>query len=401
MPETTQAILLVLESIFPSPGGGGAESQVRTLGMEFLRRQQPLEVVVPMVASGPQLEHDTVDGIPVTRIPYPKVPWIGAGWMLMRLSLLLMMRRGRYDVIHVHIAGNMAATSSLVGRLLGKPVLVKLTGMTEMKGGILDATPRPVARLRKAAMHLASAYQATSQRIADLLHARGFPRDRILQVPNAVDVMRFASVPREPARRAAVVGDRRVVGIFVGRLEPEKGLELLIQGWATVFRGRDDAALMLVGDGSLADSLRRTAGELGIDSQVIFVGATAQVERYLALADFGVLTSNYEGLSNALLEYMAAGLPVIGSCVSGTEDWVIDDRTGWLFPPGDLAAFIGVLERVGRMDVHALYRHGGAARQLVTDRASIPAVVDALQATYRRLEAERAGLYAGTRSRRT
>jgi glycosyltransferase involved in cell wall biosynthesis len=398
--EASQAILLVLESIFPSPAGGGAESQVRTLGLEFLRRHQALEVVVPMVAGGPQRRFELVDGIPVTRIPYPKVPWIGAFLMLVRLSWLLLKRRSSYDVIHVHIAGNMAAISSLIGRLLGKPVVVKLTGMTEMKGGILDPMPRLGARLRKAVMHLASGYQATSQRIADLLAVRGFARERILQVPNAVDVQRFSSVPRDAARRRAVCGDRQLIGVYVGRLEPEKGLELLIQGWARVFRHRTDVALMLVGDGSLFDSLRNGARELDIDSQIIFVGSTEQVERYLALADFGVLTSLYEGLSNSLLEYMAAGLPVVGSRVSGTEDWVIDGRTGWLFPPGNLEAFATALARVGDPDTQTLRAHGATAQQLVIDKASIPAVVDVLQATYRRLDAERSGAHREASSRR-
>ena len=66
-----------------------------------------------------------------------------------------------------------------------------------------------------------------------------------------------------------------------------------------------------------------------------FVGPSSDVQRYLAMAHFGVLASLHEGLSNTLLEYMAAGLPVLGSRVSGTEDFVVAGHTGWLFPPGD------------------------------------------------------------------
>ena len=146
--------------------------------------------------------------------------------------------------------------------------------------------------------------------------------------------------------------------------------------------------------------MRNGARELDIDSQIIFVGSTEQVERYLALADFGVLTSLYEGLSNSLLEYMAAGLPVVGSRVSGTEDWVIDGRTGWLFPPGNLEAFTTALARVGDLDTQTLRAHGATAQQLVIDKASIPAVVDVLQATYRRLDAERSGAHREASSRR-
>lgn len=377
---------MVLESIFPSPGGGGAESQVRTLGLEFLRRGQPLEVVVPMVASGPQLDVDEVEGIPVTRIPYPKVPWLGAIWMLLSLAWLLFARRHHYRVIHAHIAGNMAAMASLMGWMLGKPVLVKLTGMTEMRGGILDPTPGLGARLRRLAMRTSSAYQATSQRIAGQLGARGFDKDKVLHLPNAVDTRRFHALQRDPVLRQQLCGSRTRVGIFVGRLEPEKGIELMVQGWANAFAGRPDTALLLVGGGSLMESIRATGQKLGIAEQLIFVGPTHQVERYLPLADFALLTSQFEGLSNSLLEYMAAGLPVVGSQVSGTEDWVIEGRSGWLFPAGDLQSYVNALSAAGNSTAEDLQQLGRQARRMVDEQASIPAVVDALQHTYVRLE---------------
>jgi L-malate glycosyltransferase len=386
MLETGSAILMVLESTFPSPGGGGAESQVRTLGLEFLRRGQPFEVVVPMVATGPQLDAEEVEGIPVTRIPYPKVPWFGAIWMLVSLAWLLFARRSHYRVIHAHIAGNMAAMASLMGWLLGKPVLVKLTGMTEMRGGILDPMPGLGGRLRKLAMRCSSAYQATSQRIAGELGDRGFDPDKVLHLPNAVDTRRFHGLQRDPLRRQQLCGSRTRVGIFVGRLEPEKGIELMVQGWARAFAGRADTALLLVGGGSLMESVRAMGQKLGIDDQLVFVGPTHQVEQYLPLADFGLLTSQFEGLSNSLLEYMAAGLPVVGSQVSGTEDWVIEGRSGWLFPAGDLQSYVKALTAAGSCTAEELQQLGRQARRMVEEQASIPAVVDALQSTYLRLE---------------
>ncbi|MBL8331302.1 MAG: glycosyltransferase [Rubrivivax sp.] len=392
MREQGYSVLMVLESTFPSPGGGGAESQVRTLGLEFLRRGQALEVIVPMVAGGPQQPREQIEGIPVTRIAYPKVPWLGAGWMLLSLAWLLFARRHAYAVIHAHIAGNMAAVCSLMGRWLDKPVLVKLTGMTEMRGGILDKEPRLGGRLRKSALLGSSAYQATSRRIGALLAERGFDARKVLHLPNAVDTRRFARVVRDQDLRRQLCGLRERVGIFVGRLEPEKGIELMVKGWAQAFAGRGDAALLLVGDGSLRTVLAEMGRELGIEQQIVFTGATNEVERYLALADFGLLTSQYEGLSNSLLEYMASGLPVVGSQVSGTEDWVIDGRTGWLFPAGDLAALERALCAVRETPMPRLRQLGQQARQLVEEQASIGAVVDTLQKTYRDLSPLEAGL---------
>jgi L-malate glycosyltransferase len=381
------AILMVLESVFPSPSGGGAESQVRTLAMELISRGQPVQVVTPMVEGGSQLANEEVDGIPVTRIAYPKIQWLGALVLLFKLAWLLVAKRGQYQVIHAHIAGNMAAVACIVGRLLDKPVLVKLTGMTEMRGGILDPDAPPVARLRRWAIQRASAYQATSSRIAALLGSNGFHSSKVLNLPNAVDTTRFR-VDRDAAqtRREALVGRRKLVGIFVGRLEAEKDIDLLIAAWAEAFKGRDDVALLLVGGGSLDEALRQQARQLAVQDSVIFVGPQARVEDFLCVADFGLLTSKYEGLSNSLLEYMAAGLPVVGSQVSGTEDWVMDGRTGWLFPAGDRAALVQMLRAVNEAGLAEVRRRGEQAHDWIERSASIAAVVHALQTTYLQLE---------------
>lgn len=382
MADTVLSVLMVMESVFPTSHGGGAESQVRTLGLEFMRRQVPVAVLVPMLRIGPQSAEDDVDGIPVRRITYPKLQVFGSVWMLFKLALQLVRERRRYDVIHAHIAGNMAAVCCVVGRLLRKPVLVKLTGMTEMKGGILDPTPRPVTRLRKRVLRAAGAYQATSDRIARLLVDRGFEAAKVRHIPNAVDVERFARFRGDAALRRQICGERPLVGVYVGRLEAEKGLETLLHGWARVFGERRDAMLVMVGNGSARESLRALCEALAIADQVAFVGPSQQVETYLSIADFGVLTSLHEGLSNTLLEYMAAGLPVLGSKVSGTEDFVIDGRTGWLFPPADVDAFARSLAQAAEGGIDELRRRGREARALVDERASIRSVVDQLQSVY-------------------
>ena len=375
-------VLMVLESIFPTPGGGGAESQVRTLGMHLPSRGVEVSVIVPMVRKGPQVEHDRVDGIEVWRIAYPKLRSVGAAIMLAKLAWRLFRRRADYDFIHAHIAGNMAAVCSLMGRLLGKPVLIKLTGMTEMVGGIIDPQAGRSARLKRRAMKAATFYQATSSQIARMLVEAGFDAAKVHRIPNAVDTARFAALARRAEDRVAVCGERRLVGVYVGRLEAEKDLELMLRGWAGAFKGQADVALVLVGSGALREPLQALAAELGVASQVVFAGATKQVERFLAIADMGLLTSRAEGLSNTLLEYMASGLPVIGSRVSGTEDFVVDGRTGWLFPAGDVAQFQACLEQASQLGAGPLAELGRQARELVTAEASNAAVISRLITLY-------------------
>ncbi|MFY7914747.1 MAG: glycosyltransferase family 4 protein [Rubrivivax sp.] len=385
MAESPLSILMVMESVFPSPGGGGAESQVRTLGLELVKRGHLAHLVVPMVSAGPTVEHEHLDGMAVTRIPYPKVPLLGAAWMLWCLAWLLIKRRHDYQVIHAHIAGNMAAVCAVVGKLLGKPVLVKLTGMTEMKGGILDPHPRATVRLRRGWLRMGSAYQATSLHIANQLVQAGFERQKVLTLPNGVDTSRFREPVAVDDLQEAFCSGKSLVGIYVGRLEQEKGLDLLLAAWAAQFAGRQDTALLLVGSGSLEHALHALGQQLGIADQVKFLGPRADVERCLALANVGLLASEFEGLSNSLLEYMAAGLPVVGSRVSGTEDWVVNGQTGWIFTPGDEAGLRSALAEMAQAGVQELLRLGNIARERIDHQASVEVVVRSLCDLYARL----------------
>lgn len=387
-PENTKRVLMVLESGLPTKGGGGAESQVQTLGIEFQRRGIPVAVVTPMVWWAAQKAEDIVAGFPLTRIRYPRVRLLGSLWLLIALALLLVRRRGSYDVIHSHIAGNMSAVCCLVGPLLGKPVFVKLTGMTEMRGGILDPHPGWPTRMRKWAMRQATAYQATSSRIGRMLVESGFDASKVALIANAVDIERFCTRPGRDERRRELCGERRLIGIYVGRLEWEKGVELMLRGWARVLRGRDDALLLVVGSGSLQPDLELLCQSLGIAGQVKFLGPTKQPETFLPLADFGVLASLHEGLSNTLLEYMSSGLPVLGSRVSGNEDFIVEGRTGWIFTPGDEDSYVAALQRACAASQEAMTAMSAQALAMVQSRASIRHVGDSLIRLYGRGLAE-------------
>jgi glycosyltransferase involved in cell wall biosynthesis len=156
----------------------------------------------------------------------------------------------------------------------------------------------------------------------------------------------------------------------------------MLTGWAAAFRGRAGVALIMVGGGGLKSHLEALAKELGIGEQVIFAGATRTVERFLAVADVGLLTSRAEGLSNTLLEYMASSLPVIGTRVSGTEDFVVDGQTGWLFPVGDVQQLQSCLQAAADLGSQRLAGLGQNAKSLVISQASISAVVNRLVEIY-------------------
>ena len=170
--------------------------------------------------------------------------------LLLRLAILLLAHRRCYVAIHAHIANTMAAVCCVVGRLIGRSVVVKFAGSWEMDHGILD--PRmdgAVTRSLRWPLRQATFYHATSSRIVGLLPRCGFERARVHQIPNAVDTERYQPGTDNGELRRDLGIETRLVGVFVGRLAREKALAFFFEGWARVFRQSDSAALLVVGDG--------------------------------------------------------------------------------------------------------------------------------------------------------
>lgn len=96
-----------------------------------------------------------------------------------------------------------------------------------------------------------------------------------------------------------------------------------------------DAAFVIAGEGDLKKGLSELAGQLGIQCDVFFIGRCEDVGRLLAASDVGVLSSKAEGFANAILEYMAAGLPVVATDVGGVREAIGEGETGYIVPSGD------------------------------------------------------------------
>lgn len=370
-------VLMLLESPFPTEGGGGAESQVRTLALALRRRGHDVTVLTPMLPAGPQIVDDVVEGIPVRRITYPRIPLFGSVVLWLRLLAFLWTQRRRFDAWHVHIAHYMGAIACVAGRWLGVPVVVKFSGQWELDSGLLARDAGLSARLARRGLRSARIYQAISRRIAGEIVARGLPADRTAALPNAVDVSRFR--PRTTSLDPALP----FTAVYVGRLQCHKGLDTLVSAWAQAFAGHADARLLLVGAGEDEPALRHQAQRLGVAAGIDFLGHRSDVENVLATAHVAVLPSLIEGLSNSLLEFMASGLPVIASRVSGSEDLIVPGRNGWLFDVGDVDALATALVEAGQMPGDALAALGRSARRDVDKAAGLDGVIDRLLALYR------------------
>ena len=129
------SVLMVLEGHFPSVGG--AERQLEALSAGLIARGHQVRVLLPRLSTRHPAGAGEVGGIPVWRIDYPRWPLLGSLLLMLRCAFLLVAWRHRYDAIHVHIAHNMGAVAALVGRMLGKPVVVKFSGYWEFEHGSL------------------------------------------------------------------------------------------------------------------------------------------------------------------------------------------------------------------------------------------------------------------------
>jgi glycosyltransferase involved in cell wall biosynthesis len=263
-------------------------------------------------------------------------------------------------------------------RLLGIPVVSK-----SLRGGILGDlerlknNPFGYRRLKMLQKHV-DMFITISKEIKDELVKCGIPQERCTFIPNGVKLDRFQPVSKSDKkllRKQLGLPDGPLV-IFTGRLEMEKRVDQLIQIWLQVQKRYTDAHLLILGTGSQAEKLKRTAGE-----GILFGGLVGDTAPYLQTADLFVLPSISEGLSNALLEALATGLPVVVTPTGGTTDIVHHKVSGWIvqdYNPQNLLK--GILTFLDNQSLRESCAHEG--RRYVVENYSLINTADNLCKLY-------------------
>jgi glycosyltransferase involved in cell wall biosynthesis len=229
------------------------------------------------------------------------------------------------------------------------------------------------------------AFVTISQEIDRELESIGIPATQRQFIPNGIDISRFKPVdPQERRERRSQLGFAdSPTAVFTGRLSAEKRVNLLVAIWPAVRDTVPDAQLLILGTGPLEAELKRAAGP-----GVYFTGVIDDVVPYLQAADVFVLPSIAEGLSGALLEAMATGLPTIATAVGGAPDVIEHGVNGWLIRPDDHSDLRDSL-------IHGLSNHlthstiGHHARDRITHEYALPATATKLRALYDELLASR------------
>ncbi len=348
---TIPRIVVLIQRFYPIIGG--MERQCLAILSRFVSQGRDFTVWT---------HRPTPDSSPATRVAGITVRRFGqgtwsptdmyAGWWAMLRTLYW--ERNSYDLIHVYGAGHLATIGLLVGRLAGKPVVVRPATYSDVTrylaggrspeqtwlGCLIDFDP---LHLKHHLFKRATAWVALTEEIRSELQALGFPPQRIHLIANGVDEEHYRPADadtRQRLRAALNLPASAVVFLFIGRFVTRKGLLDLLTAWEQLVETENGLYLLLVGSGkdqpdSIETEVLARTTHLSFLQHIGLVDDPVDLYR---LADVLVLPSHREGLPNVLLEGMACGLAPVVTQIGGVADVIQSGYNGLAVPPQQQAA---------------------------------------------------------------
>lgn len=357
---------------------GGYERQAFFLARHFVRQGLRVRLITNVMREE-HAPYEIRDGVRIHRLAplgRPNLPNLFASFLL-----FLRQHRHEFDVVHCHAFTFLSAACVPIGKLLKKPVLVKVATQRDVQEFASRAKPGMGTSwffLRRAARLL-----AISDAIREEFAAHRIAGERVAVCPNGVDTESFDAQPRSPEQDAlrarCNAGPDDALFVYSGRLVERKAVDVLLRAWA---RMQESAArLAILGDGDERASLEALRDELGLGERCRFFGEIEDVRPWLHAGDAFAFPSRLEGLPNALLEAMACGLPPVVARIGGCVDVVRDGESGLIFDTDDVSALTGALDTLaGSSELRT--RMGAAARARVESAFSFASVGARLQEIY-------------------
>ena len=259
-------------------------------------------------------------------------------------SLSSYIRRHRIRIVHT-FQPNANVLGTFVGRLAGAKVVISRRNLGDF-GGL--GSPRLAWFQKRISNRLAHRVLANSRAVRDAaIRGEGFPPDKVVLIYNGLDIERFRPVSdTAPFRRSLGLPETGFVFGIASGFRPVKGVDVVVRAFARVRTFCPDSHLVIAGDGPGRENLEDLVRELHLSDRVVFLGVRPDMEKVYPAFDAFVLASHSEGFSNAILEAMGLGLPVIASRVGGNTEMVEDGVRGYLVPPGDPET---LSDRLGRL----------------------------------------------------
>jgi len=371
-------------NVVPTLMCGGTENQFMTLARMLNRSRFDVSFAC-LRRWGPFVEQLGQLGIPLQEYQVATFRSVHAVAQQARLARQIV--RDRVDIVHAYnFYGNVFAIPP--ARVVA-PVVI---------ASIRDRSPYLTSmqkRVQRYACQFADRILVNADAVKDwLTREEGYDPSKIVVIRNGVDTTRFQIAPAgERIRREFGIAASARLVVVVSRLTRLKGIEHFLEAAAALTPRYPDARFLIVGETSPPDpaylrQLQELSRSLGVAHAVTFTGLRSDVPALLGAADAAVMPSLNEALSNALLESMAAGAPVVATRVGGTPEALIHGETGLLVPPGDPGAIAAAVSSL--LDNPELARRlGCAARRLIAEKFSVERMVHATEDLYTELLARK------------
>ncbi len=351
------------------PVMGGTENQCRLLSKQLFKMGHGVFVLTQREKN--TAAYETLDGVDVYRLPGFAFPGIFSFGFFFSALFFLFSNRVKYDLIHVHLATSAALAAVLIAAILGKGCVVKFAGAGRT-GDIGTSCGKPWGRLKLYILKKSRAlFTAPSDEVASELLGAGFNKESVVKISNGVECSYYSPLPQD--ERAALRKEMRWGGkkvfLFAGRLEEPKDIAFFLEAWAS---SSDERGLFVIAGGGSQEKALRALAEKKKIKNIVFAGKRNDILRFYRAADYFVLPSRAEGLSNALLEAMACGLTVMASGIPANREVIEDGKDGFLFSFDDPERLKGIIKSLfsdGSADKAAADRAPSASAHSMADAA--------------------------------
>ncbi len=384
-------VAMLMRKFYPLTGG--YQNQALRLATELRKNGFTVHVVTQRHGTLPPYE--VHQGIPIHRVFAFPSGHLAAWSYLVSAFLWMLQNRSRFQIIHANRSSS-GLVAGMIGFVLRKPVLYKLTRGDEIdvKGFRTTLLGRFKVQCLK---HTVGKFVAITKGIEEDLRRLGIPAKKLARIPNGIEIKDFSKCyDREKVKSELGWGPETKVATFVGRLIAVKGVDWLLRIWRDVIQQETLGRLLIIGDGPERSALEDQIRSSGLTDSVALVGRQEDVFKFLAITDVFVLPSRLEGVSNALLEAMSQGLPVIVADdeLGGNREVVDDCIDGHIVKIGDDRSFGEILVRLLR-DAELRNDMGRKAKQKIEQRFSMDSVVNGYCRIYSELSTLHARPMAG------
>ncbi|MBI4736158.1 MAG: glycosyltransferase family 4 protein [candidate division NC10 bacterium] len=297
--------------------------------------------------------------------------------------LVWIFRHVRPDIVHTHMS-KAGTLGRMAARLAGVPRTLHTFHGHVLEGYFSSMASHLFLWIERVLARRTDRIIALSPRLREAILAMGIGRtEQVEVVPLGLDLDRFRHPPqnRDDLRTALRIPPGTPLLGVVGRLVPIKDHLTLFHALAHLEAGSPAPHVVVIGDGERRAELQRSAQRLNLAPRIHFLGWRNDLETILSQLDVVICCSRNEGTPVALIEAMAAGVPVLSTDVGGVSDLIVHGETGWLVPAGDPPALARAIE-VLLADPALRHRLAVAARPVALERHDVKGLIRRMEALY-------------------